>query len=123
MYYEEKIIDGVLYSRSSPNGIFTPVSEAKLNSVVCTLKFQVEALRAENERLRSKVKTVRRDDIMNVIKSRIEAEMFDMAEEYGIKNGDVSPQWQVDFDDMFMGLSNLIVTWITDNSPNTIVEF
>jgi len=123
MYYEEKIIDGVLYSRSSPNGIFTPVSEAKLNSVVCTLKSEVDALRAENEMLRSKVQTVRRDDIMNVLKSRIDAEMCDMAEEYDIEHGDVEPMWVVQYDDLMMNLANLMCTWITDNKPNAIVEF
>jgi len=123
MYYEEKILGGILMSRSSPNGIFTPVSEAKLNSVVCTLKSEVDTLRAENERLLSKVQTVRRDDIMNVLKSRIEAEMCDMAQEYDIKHGDVSPEWQNEFDDNMMCLANIMVTWITDNKPNVLVEF
>ena len=123
MFYEEKIIDGQLMCRHSPYGSWSPVSYIKVTERLITTKNDVETLRAENERLRSKVQVVKRDDIMNVLKSRIEAEMCDMAEEYDIKHGDVSPEWQNEFDDLIMGLANIMVTWITDNKPNVLVEF
>jgi hypothetical protein len=60
---------------------------------------------------------------MKILSSRIEAEMCDMADEYGLQNGDVSTEWTLSFDDNMMSLANLMCTWITDNKPNTIVEF
>jgi len=123
MFYEEKIIDGQLMCRHSPYGSWSPVSYIKVTERLITTKNDVETLRAENERLRSKVQVVKRDDIMNVLKSRIEAEMCDMAQEYGLEHGDVSPEWQNEFDDLIMGLANIMVTWITDNKPNVLVEF
>ena len=123
MYYVEKIIDGQLMCRHSPYGSWSPVSYIKVTERLITMKNEVDTLREENEKLRSKVQVVKRDDIMNVLKSRIEAEMCDMAQEYGLEHGDVSPEWQLDFDDNMMCFANLMCTWITDNKPNTIVEF
>ena len=60
---------------------------------------------------------------MNVLKSRIDAEMCDMAQEYNLEYGNVAPHWVMQYDDIMMNLANLVCTWITDNKPNTIVEF
>lgn len=116
MYYEEKMLNGVLMCRYSPNDEWKQVSNITLVERLTKANSEVEILRAENEQLRSKMKTVKRDDLMNIVKSRIDAEMCDLAEHYGLKHGDVAPLWQMQYDDLMMNVANLLGTWIEDNS-------
>ena len=42
MFYEEKIIDGVMWYRTSPKGRFKPVSKARLNEIIIELNDKIE---------------------------------------------------------------------------------
>lgn len=44
MYYEEKMIDGVLYSRSTPKGEWQLVSPAQLTSLLLQARGRVKEL-------------------------------------------------------------------------------
>lgn len=44
MYYEERVIDGILHSRTSPEGKFEPVSQETLTTLLLNARSQVRAL-------------------------------------------------------------------------------
>ena len=44
MYYEEKIIDGVLHSRGTPDGKWEPVSVAVLTSMLLAARGRIDEL-------------------------------------------------------------------------------
>ena len=50
MYYEEKLIDGILHYRYSPKEDFKPMSIGKLSQMVVDLKDKLFNLQAELER-------------------------------------------------------------------------
>ena len=65
MYYEEKIIDGKLHWRNSPNGIWKLVDETELAEKYVELKKQLEwytyythKLETKNQRLRADLKSI-----------------------------------------------------------------
>jgi hypothetical protein len=120
MYYEEKMIDGVLMYRGTSDGEWKPVTMEMMTRRLTELRMNNDSLKEENETLRGKIKTVKRDDLLNIIKSRMDAEMCDLAEQYGIHHGDVSPHWQVQYDIIMTGLTNLLGEWIEDNSEYTV---
>lgn len=41
MYYEEKVIDGILHLRGMPNGEWEPMSPEQLTALVLTLRQQL----------------------------------------------------------------------------------
>jgi hypothetical protein len=41
MYYDEKVIDGILHLRSIPNGEWEPMSQEQLTALVLTLRQQL----------------------------------------------------------------------------------
>lgn len=54
MYYEEKIINGVLMCRRNPKGDWEQCSITKMSSDIIELKQQLADLKADNEELKAK---------------------------------------------------------------------
>jgi len=50
MYYEEKIIDGVLHFRTTPNGEWFFKTASQLTETITTLRAEVESLRKDATR-------------------------------------------------------------------------
>lgn len=65
MYYEEKIIDGLLMCRHSPDGTWVPAHSSRVNGALAESASEVARLRAENERLRKAVAHLVGNDLMN----------------------------------------------------------
>jgi len=53
MYYEEKEIDGILYFRTIPNGVFTKMSERNLCDKINKLRLRLSRLSEKFEDLQS----------------------------------------------------------------------
>ena len=48
MYYEERIIDGILHSRSTPDGAFEPISQRMLTMLLTAARGRVKNLERDN---------------------------------------------------------------------------
>jgi len=47
MYYEERVIDGILQSRGTPDGEFQPVSQRQLTMLLLAARGRVKELEKE----------------------------------------------------------------------------
>lgn len=45
MFYEEQVIGGVLHSRSSPSGVFYPLSKLQLTQCLLAARAELDALK------------------------------------------------------------------------------
>ena len=51
MYYEEKVIEGVLWYRSHPNDVFMKKSEIQMTNEILRLRLELKNIKSELEEL------------------------------------------------------------------------